>query len=76
MALSRADLLKQLVPHLDKLFNVLPSNFTEYRMKSSYGKYSIYRWDVKDYKRTSTTLAKGLSYEEASSMMKLLKEMK
>ena len=78
MALSRADLLKQLVPHLDKLFNVHSGllDFTEYRMKSSYGKYSIYRWDVKDYERTSTTLAKGLSYEEASSMMKLLKEMK
>jgi hypothetical protein len=45
-------------------------------MKSSYGKYSIYRWDVKDYERTSTTLAKGLKKEEATGMMKLLKESK
>ena len=74
MALSRADLLKQLVPHLDKLFNVLPSNFTEYRMKSSYGKYSIYRWDFEGEKRTSTTLAKGLDKETATGMMKLLKD--
>jgi hypothetical protein len=46
----------------------------EYRMKSSYGKYTIYRWDFEDGKRTSTTLAKGLDKETATGMMKLLKD--
>ena len=76
MALSRAKFIQSIQPDLAKLFSLLPSNYTVYRMKSSYGKYSIYRWDVKDYERTSTTLAKGLKKEEATGMMKLLKESK
>jgi hypothetical protein len=43
-------------------------------MKASYGKYSIYKWIYVDDKRTSTTLAKGLGKEEATGMMKLLKD--
>ena len=47
---------------------------THYVMRSRYGKYSIYRWDYVDFKRTSTTLAKGIDRELAVGMMKLLKE--
>ena len=75
-AISRADILKELLPGLNKLFGVAYGEYkgTEYRMKSSYGKYSIYRWDFEGEKRTSTTLAKGLDKETATGMMKLLKE--
>ena len=78
MPISRADLLKELLPGLEKLFDVAYENrqiLIEYRMKSSYGKYSIYKWEygIKGG-RTSTTLAKGLCKEEATGMMKLLKE--
>jgi hypothetical protein len=43
-------------------------------MKRRYGKCTIYRWDFADGKRTSMTLAKGLDIEEATGMMKLLKD--
>jgi hypothetical protein len=78
MPISRADLLKELLPGLEKLFDVAYENrqiLIEYRMRSRYGKYSIYKWEygIKGG-RTSTTLAKGLGKEEATGMMKLLKE--
>ena len=47
---------------------------THYFMRSRYGKYTIYKWDYLNFKRTSTTLAKGLDKETAEGMMKLLKE--
>jgi hypothetical protein len=80
MSISRADLLRELLPGLEKLFGAEYKNYaehlkrTEYRMKFSYGKYSIYKWEFEGIERTSTTLAKGLSKEEATGMMKLLKE--
>jgi hypothetical protein len=75
-AISRADLLKELLPGLNKLFGVAYAerNRIEYRMKSNYGKYSIYKWNYVNDKRTSTTLAKGLDKETAEGMMKLLKD--
>ncbi len=75
MPISRQQLVNQLLPALDKLFNG-ELNRTEYHMKRRYGRCTIYRWDFKDGKRTSMTLAKGLSHEEATNMMKLLKEPK
>ena len=77
MPLSRADLLKSLLPGLKKLFDVEygKGDRIEYHMKYSYGKYSIYKWEYEQSERVkSTTLAKGLSKEEATGMMKLLKE--
>lgn len=76
MPLSRTDMLKALLPGLNKLFGTeyAKMNHTQYHMKSRYGKYSIYKWDFKGAVRISTTLAKGLSKEEASGMMKLLGE--
>ena len=78
MPISRADLLKELLPGLEKLFGdeYAKTHHIEYRMKSSYGKYSIYKWEYHDGKRTSTTLAKGIDRELAVGMMKLLKEPK
>jgi hypothetical protein len=77
-AISRADLLKELLPGIEKLFGVVYENrqiLIEYHMRSRYGKYSIYKWEygIKGG-RTSTTLAKGLDLETAEGMMKLLKE--
>jgi hypothetical protein len=44
-------------------------------MKSSYGKYSIYKWEYNGgIRKNSTTLAKGLDKETATGMMKLLKD--
>jgi hypothetical protein len=80
MPISRADLLKELLPGLEKLFGTAYEQrkiLIEYRMKSSYGKYSIYKWEYGiSGGRTSTTLAKGLDKETATGMMKLLKEPK
>ena len=73
MAISRADLLKE----LEKLFGdeYAKTHHIEYRMKSSYGKYSIYKWEYNGgIRKKSTTLAKHLSREEAIGMMKLLKD--
>jgi hypothetical protein len=76
MPISRQKLINELLPALEQLFQVEHNKYqrTEYHMKSSYGKYSIYRWDYEGITRKSTTLAKGLSREEATGMMKLLKE--
>ena len=73
--ISPTKLRNEILPILDKIFDDAYNSFrpTEYHMRSSYGKYSIYRWDYEDGKRTSTTLAKRLSREEATGMMKLLK---
>ena len=80
MPISRADLLKELLPGLNKLFGdeyqQLHKDGTEYHMRSRYGKYSIYKWEFKDGGRLSSTLAKHLSRDEAIGMMKLLKEPK
>ena len=73
MPISRQQLVNELLPALDKLFNGEP-NRTEYHMKRRYGKCTIYRWDFVQGKRTSTTLAKGIDLELAEGMMKLLKE--
>lgn len=75
MPISRQQLVNQLLPALDKLFNA-EVNRTEYHMKIRYGKYTIYRWEFKDGVRTSTTLAKKIDRELAEGMMKLLKEPK
>ena len=76
MPISRQQLVNELLPALDKLFGQTYAelNRTEYHMKRRYGRCTIYRWDFKDGKRTSMTLAKGLSHEEATNMMKLLKD--
>jgi hypothetical protein len=78
MPISRKQLVEELMPGLERLFGTAYGQHkaTEYRMKSRYGKYSIYRWDYEATKRTSTTLAKGLDKETAEGMMKLLKEPK
>ena len=74
MAVSRADILKELLP----LFGMQYAKHTgtEYVKRCRYGKYSIYRWDYDNGKRKSATLARGLSKEEAEGMMKLLEEPK
>jgi hypothetical protein len=75
MAISRAQILNELLPGLEKLFGaVYEKRRTEYVMRQRYGKYSIYRWDYNSGKRNSTTLATGLDKEAADGMMKLLKE--
>jgi len=78
MALSRAQVLKELLPGLEKLFGIAYAKHRapEYSKRSRYGKYSIYRWDYDNGngERRSTTLAKGLDKETAEGMMKLLKE--
>lgn len=79
MPISRAQLLKELLPGLEKLFGTAYSevHHTEYRMKSSYGKYSIYKWEYNGgIRKKSTTLAKGVDKETATGMMKLLKDPK
>ena len=78
MAVSRADILKELLPGLEKLFGMEYAKHTgtEYVKRCRYGKYSIYRWDYDNGKRKSATLARGLSKEEAEGMMKLLEEPK
>lgn len=78
MPISRAQLLKELLPGLEKLFGVeyAKRKDTEYIMRSRYGKYSIYKWDYDNPlgERKSTTLLKGVDKEIAVGMMKLLKE--
>jgi hypothetical protein len=73
---SRAQLLKELLPGLEKLFGTAYEKYMapEYIKRCMYGKYSIYRWDYTTDGRKSTTLAKGLDKETAEGMMKLLKE--
>ena len=75
MPVSRQQLVNELMPALEKLFETEYAKYsTEYHMRSRYGNYSIYRWDYEGLIRKSTTLAKGLNKEEAVGMMKLLKE--
>jgi len=79
MPISRADLLKELLPGLNHLFGVEYEQFKqgiEYHMRSRYGKYSIYKWEYVNGDRTSSTLVKGVDRDEAIGMMKLLKEPK
>ena len=74
---TREELYKTLLPTLEKMFGnaYADVHYTKYIMRSSYGKYSIYKWDYNGGIRTkSTTLAKGLDLETATGMMKLLKE--
>lgn len=69
-AVSRAQLLTALTPALSKLFGEEYDKYMvpQYKMKSRYGKYSIYRIEG----AVSTTLARGLDKETAKGMMKLL----
>ena len=79
MPITRQQMVEQLLPALEKMFDdeyAKHKDGTEYHMRSRYGKYSIYKWEFKDGKRTSSTLGKHLSREEAIGMMKLLKEPK
>ena len=74
-AVSRQALLTSLLPGLEKLFGQeYAKKHPEYRMKASYGKYSVYRWEYNGGIRTSTTLAKGLDKTTATGMMKLLED--
>jgi hypothetical protein len=79
--ISRADLLKELLPGLEAIFGAEYAKHkkdTEYHMRSRYGKYSIYKWEYDNPlgERRSTTLVKGVDKETAIGMMKLLKEPK
>jgi hypothetical protein len=79
MPISRADILKQLLPGLEALFGTAYAGYkgVEYHMRSNKGKYSIYKWEYdSEGKRTSTTLVKGADKATATGMMKLLKEPK
>lgn len=49
-------------------------NTPDYVKKCRYGKYSIYKWEYSTGERRSTTIAKGLTKEEADGFLKLLKE--
>jgi hypothetical protein len=80
MAISRAEILRELIPGLQALFG---SEYAPYAEFSQYVKrlrpdgYRIYRWDFSCGKKvSSTTLARGLSKDAAIGMMKLLAEPK
>jgi hypothetical protein len=78
MSISRSDLLKELLPTLEKMFDdqYKHRDGIEYHVRSRYGKYSIYKWEFIDGKRSSSTLAKGIDRDLAIGMMKLLREPK
>ena len=79
MVISRADLLKDLLPGLNKLFGIeYEKAGMRYSMKFRYGKYSIYKteYSIELQRRHSITLAKGLDRNTATGMMKLLEEPK
>ena len=77
MAVSRAQIVNELLPGLEKLFGMqYEKPRTEYVMRCRYSKYSIYRWDYSSGKRNSTTIATGLDRDTAKGMMKLLEEPK
>jgi hypothetical protein len=79
MPISRADILKELLPGLNHLFGMEYGKYKgiEYHMRSRSGKYSIYKWEFNVAgERTSITLAKGVDKDTAVGMMKLLKEPK
>jgi hypothetical protein len=69
MAISRAQVLKSLLPGLNSLFDMEYSKGKPaYKMKSVYGKYCIFKSEG----GITTTLARGLTKEAATGMMKLL----
>jgi hypothetical protein len=72
MAISRAELLKELMPGLNALFDKTYDSYNKpkYKMRCVYGKYRIY----KSFRGVTTTLAKNLTKEAATGMMKLLEE--
>ncbi len=72
MAISRAQLVKELLPGLNAIFTEEYDKYHKpvYKMKAAYGKYAIY----KTVGHTTTTLAKRLTKEAATGMMKLLEE--
>lgn len=83
--ISRADLLKELLPGLNQLFGAEYAKYNatvvEYIKKCRYGKYTIYRHEKSADPRIPffgprTTIAKGLTKEEADGFLKLLKEPK
>lgn len=77
MAVSRAQLVKELIPALDVLFKESYRKYMrpQYKTVFRYGKYSIYKTEMGEGGDVvTTTLAKGLSKEAADGMMKLLKE--
>lgn len=79
--ISRADLLKELLPGLEKLFGMQYAKTTvEYVKRCRYGKYTIYRYEksadprMPFFGKRSTTVVKGLTKDEADGFLKLLKE--
>ena len=72
MAVSRAQLLKELMPALSQIFDKTYAEYAKpiYTLKFRYGNYAIYKSEM----GKSTRLAKGLSRDEAEGMMKLLQE--
>lgn len=76
MAVSREQLLKQLMPALNTLFGKEYAEYHKprYKVKFLYGKYAIFKTERNQDGTVTTTLAKGLSRLEAEGMMKLLKE--
>lgn len=72
MAISRAQLVKELLPGLNAIFTEEYDKYYKpvYKMRCVYGKYRIY----KSFQGTTTTLAKSLTKEAATGMMKLLEE--
>lgn len=75
--MTAIEVKNQLLPILNKLFGEEYSKGrTLYTMRFRYGKYNIYKneYDIALDRRNSTTLAKGLSKEEATGMMKLLED--
>lgn len=66
---TRNELFKQLLPALEKEFDIQYARIT-YTMKPLYGKYAIFKTEG----TVSTTLAKGLDKTTAEGMMKLLEE--
>ena len=71
MAISRAQIVKELVPALDKLFGAEYAKYAkpEYKMRFCYGKYSVYKYELG---QKVQRVAKGLTKEEATGIMKLL----
>jgi len=80
LTISRAQLLRELLPGLQALFD---KEYATYSESSQHVKrlrpdgYRIYRWDYSCGKKVaSTTIARGLSKDAAIGMMKLLAEPK
>lgn len=73
MAISRKQLLKELLPYMNAMFGreYDKLNKPEYKMRPVYGKYSIYEYR---YGEKVKRIAKSLTKAEAEGFMKLLKE--